>query len=233
MMALSAMHALWNRFTRTLFPDMCFGCDRAGTSLCASCVNDLTRHQVRQQCAFCDQHVAHGICRRHAQKTGIARILALAPYAHPIARKLVEGNKYLGIASAPVTMSTLMLPLITDLPFAPTMIIPIPSTRSRMRARGGSHTLPLAVALARELNAPIHDAVLIRTKHTSPLARTHSPQERARILRGAFTVATPLSGERILFIDDVVTSGSTLREASRTLRASGASEIAAVVFAKA
>jgi len=151
----------------------------------------------------------------------------------PTARKLVEGNKYDGIATAPLVMGELMLPLLDDLPFAPTRIIAIPSTNARTRARGGSHVLPMANILANELRIPVDTTALIRIKNTPPLARLHSSKERAMSLRGAFSVTQPLTRERILLVDDVVTSGSTLREATRELRNNGASQVCAVVFAKA
>lgn len=230
---VSAMHTLLIRARAILFPDMCFGCDRIGSPLCPSCTADIARSPARRKCAFCDQEVAHGICHRHANRFGLERILAISPYAHPIARKLIEGNKYHGIQSAPLVMGELMLPLLDDLPFAPTRVIPIPSTRARTRTRGGSHVLPIAHIIARELHIAIDDQSLVRIKNTPPLARLHSPQERAKSLRGAFSVTPPLTGERILLVDDVVTSGSTLREATRELRNSGATQVCGVVFAKA
>jgi len=91
----------------------------------------------------------------------------------------------------------------------------------------------MADIISQELCVPLDTQSLVRIKNTPPLARLDTPQERTRSLRGAFAVTCSLAEERILLIDDVVTSGSTLSEAARTLRKAGCAQIAGMVFAKA
>ena len=68
-------------------------------------------------------------------------------------------------------------------------------------------------------------------------ARPHTSQkqldvdERDRNLRGAFRLRHSVAGHRILLIDDVVTTGATLREAARVLREGGAEVVGAAVVA--
>ena len=228
-----AVHVHYRWVKRLFFPNICFGCDRIGTSLCVPCERALSRSTARITCLWCDQIIPHGICRRHSKRFGIERIIACVPYAHATARKLIESHKYDGIAGAAAIMTHHMLLHLDSLPFAPTRIIIIPSTRQRERSRGGSHLLALAKPISEKLRIPIDTSSIVRTRNTPTLVRAHSPQERRRTLKNAFRATEQLTDEHILLIDDVVTSGSTLREASQTLRHAGAERIAALVFARA
>lgn len=101
----------------------------------------------------------------------------------------------------------------------------VPGTRAAYRRRGYD---PIRLVLGRAgLAAP----------RTFAVARPHEAQKglavdaRGRNLRGVFRVRTPVVGRRILLIDDVVTTGSTLREAVRVLSDGGAEVVGAVVIA--
>ena len=228
-----AVHVYYRWAKRLFFPNICFGCDRIGTSLCMPCERALLRSTARITCLWCDQIIPHGICRRHSKRFGIERIVACVPYAHATARKLIEGHKYDGIAGAAAIMAHHMMLHLDSLPFAPTRIVIIPSTLRRERSRGGSHLLALAKPISEKLHIPIDTSSIVRIRNTPTLVRAHSPQERRRILKNAFQVKNQLSNEHVLLIDDVVTSGSTLREVSQTLKRAGAKRIAALVFARA
>jgi predicted amidophosphoribosyltransferase len=104
-------------------------------------------------------------------------------------------------------------------------LVAIPGTRAAYRQRGYD---PVRVLVAR--------AGLGTWRVLAP-ARGHGPQklltrdQRDRNLRGAFRMRSAVVGHRILLIDDVVTSGATLREAARVLRAAGAEVVGAAVVA--
>ncbi|MBX3193936.1 MAG: ComF family protein [Microbacteriaceae bacterium] len=104
-------------------------------------------------------------------------------------------------------------------------IVAIPGTRAGFRRRGFD---PVRLLLAR--------AGLTPWRVFAP-ARPHlaqkrlGVQERDRNLRGAFRVSREVAGHRILLVDDVVTSGATLREAARALHDAGAEVIGAAVVA--
>lgn len=104
-------------------------------------------------------------------------------------------------------------------------VVAVPGTRAAFRRRGFD---PVRVLLAR--------AGLGSWRVFAP-ARPHRAQkllgvgERAANLRGAFRVRRVVAGHRILLVDDVVTSGATLREAARALRDAGAEVVGAAVVA--
>lgn len=108
------------------------------------------------------------------------------------------------------------------------LVLPVPLSPQRLRERGYNQAWLLARRVARALDRPADDQALLRpldTPHQTGLARA----ERRRNLRGAFMVdpsARPrLAGRRVALVDDVVTTGSTVREAARELRRGGAASV--------
>lgn len=117
------------------------------------------------------------------------------------------------------------------------LIVPIPLSKKRERERGYNQ-----VALAVEACRAVRDSyvvyapyVLLRQKHTAPQA-TLTREKRLQNVRGAFRVPESaghaLRGAHVFLIDDVTTTGATLSEASRALRACGA-KVTAVALARA
>ena len=90
--------------------------------------------------------------------------------------------------------------------------------------------------LARRLGAawrvPVRAHALRRDRWTAPQTQL-SGSERRRNVRGAFSYSgPPLAGKRVLLVDDVYTSGSTVNECARVLKRSGAPEVDVVTLAR-
>lgn len=113
----------------------------------------------------------------------------------------------------------------------PTLLIPVPLHRERLRARGFNQTLLLARHLGRHLGCPVSARTLIRSRPTPPQTGL-SAAERSANLRGAFVLCHPLPQERIILLDDVMTTGATARECARLLKDGGA-EVMVAVLARA
>jgi ComF family protein len=110
-------------------------------------------------------------------------------------------------------------------------VVPVPLHPIRLRQRGFNPAALLASALGRERGLPVDPAALARIRNTP--SQTQLPRsERARNVRGAFRARNPALPERVWLVDDVVTTGSTLQEAARTLRGAGARWIVAVCAAR-
>ncbi len=114
-----------------------------------------------------------------------------------------------------------------------TRVVAVPLHRRRLVTRGFDQAHSLARHVARRLNRPLIGA-LCRVRPGPPQS-TLPRSDRHKHLRRAF-VATPaaarLHNERILLIDDVVTTGATLRAAAAGLRNTGARELAVLVIAR-
>ncbi len=113
------------------------------------------------------------------------------------------------------------------------VVMPVPLHRARLRWRGFNQAALLGVALARRLRCPLDATTLTRTQPTPPqTARDRA--ERARNVRGAFAVRRParVAGLRVLLVDDVMTTGATVDECARVLRAAGARRIDVLTLAR-
>lgn len=109
------------------------------------------------------------------------------------------------------------------------LVVPVPLHRRRLRERGFDQAALLARPVACELGVRLAFA-LRRTRHTRAQAGLGA-SARASNVRGAFA-APPLSG-RVLLIDDVRTTGSTLAACADALREAGAEEVTPLVLARA
>lgn len=113
------------------------------------------------------------------------------------------------------------------------VIIPVPLHRDRHRKRGFNQAALLAKELSRQVNIPMDEAMLTRHRPTASQIGLDF-DERRRNVRHAFrSAADGLAGRRVLLVDDVYTSGSTLGACAVALREGGASSVQALTLARA
>jgi len=113
------------------------------------------------------------------------------------------------------------------------VMMPVPLHPTRLRAREFNQSLLLADQLGRHLALPVSATNLVRIAATDPQT-TLTRQERLRNLRKAFAVRRPqdITEKRILLVDDVFTTGTTLNECAKTLRKAGAGPVFALTLAR-
>ena len=109
----------------------------------------------------------------------------------------------------------------------------VPISRLRRWRRGYDQTLLLAEAASKSLG--LSPVCTLKKKNTRAQSRTLSPEERKRNIRGAFRVidAEAVKGKRVLLIDDVLTTGATVSEASKVLLEAGAKSVDVATLAAA
>jgi predicted amidophosphoribosyltransferase len=119
----------------------------------------------------------------------------------------------------------------------PLALVPVPSTLAALRRRGFDPTLGLARSAARQLRQAGADAVVVPLLgHVRAVAdsATLNAEQRQANLRGAL-IATrhhrALRGRVVVVVDDVITTGATIAEAARALRAAGVPPLAAATIA--
>ncbi|MBO6229535.1 MAG: ComF family protein [Ruminiclostridium sp.] len=113
------------------------------------------------------------------------------------------------------------------------MIVPIPASKKNMKERGYNQSELIAQELRFLLGVP-YGNVLVKAKETKVQKRL-GMNERAENVIGAFAVNEKncdIAGKRLLVIDDVCTTGSTLAEAAKVLKENGAAKVYAAAFAK-
>jgi predicted amidophosphoribosyltransferase len=118
---------------------------------------------------------------------------------------------------------------------APSAIVPVPLSASRLRERGYNQAGLLAGHLGRHLHLPVWHDALIRRKDT-PRLMTLDADARLEHIRQAFAVSARhmplLQGRHVAVVDDVLTTGATLNEVAHTLWQAGAREVSVWVAAR-
>ncbi len=113
----------------------------------------------------------------------------------------------------------------------PQAIVPVPLHRSRLFARSFNQAYVLAHQLSRALEIPVQYALLRRTRRTRAQSGLDSSQRRKNV-KGAFSCRRH-SVKHVAIVDDVMTTGRTLEECTRSLKRAGAESVTAWVAARA
>ena len=148
--------------------------------------------------------------------------------------KLVHAFKYGGKTVGRATFCALaqeVVPLADLSP--PELIIPVPLHAKRLKERGFNQALVLARILFPKERQRIAPRLLVRTRWTEPQTAL-SGRERRQNLGGAFAIRQPerIYGRQILLVDDVFTTGTTLNECAKVLKAHGAVRVEALTLAR-
>ena len=114
------------------------------------------------------------------------------------------------------------------------LLIPIPLHPRRFRGRGFNQSERIAEGIAQTWSLPLHTDILYRIRDTLPQSSLNSPQEREENIAGAFEVRRPdlPRGRRILLIDDIFTTGTTIREATTVLMESAPERVDVLTLAR-
>jgi len=113
--------------------------------------------------------------------------------------------------------------------------MPIPLSKIRRHDRGFNQAEIVAKVVARVLGMRLDKASLVRTVHTPKHRAAMDKKSRAATVKGAFEVTRPrlVSGESILLVDDVLTSGSTASACAHELKQHGAAWVGVLTLARA
>ncbi len=174
-----------------------------------------------------------------------AFVHALFSYKDPLVRKAIWELKYRGNKKIAGLLGTLlyeeMLAEASELGFsgsdAKILLIPIPSSKARMKEKGFNQTHLLADCIARNDTGKIFSiekTLLIKSTETKTQVSIKNRSERLKNLAGAFSIAPErkiISEEIIFLIDDVSTTGATFSEAKKVLLHAGAKRVLAFAVA--
>lgn len=214
-----------------LFPFRCVVCRREGAYLCDDCAEGLPRLRPPycRICANPGEPSPCGWCAAHAP--AIEGITAPYLMEGPV-REMVHDLKYRNIrASAPVLARLLWLHL-RGRPLAADLVVPVPLHPRRLRHRGYNQSGLLASELGPLLGIPVDPGALRKVRDTAPQVSLSTDERRRAALLGAFDAPRRLDGLRVLLVDDVATTGSTLFSGAAALRTAGAASVLGVVLAR-
>lgn len=114
----------------------------------------------------------------------------------------------------------------------PDLIIPVPLHPSRLRMRGFNQSLELANSVGKLLSCPVASNTLKRIRKTTPQSSLNAKQ-RQNNLSGAFDVKEEsITGRKILLVDDIITTGATIKECRQLLMEKGCLQTDVLVIAR-
>ncbi len=205
-----------------LLPHRCFGCRRSGAGLCPACA----------------------AARESAEPLDAPQTYALFAYHDPVVQKMIWALKYRGARAVGFRLGALLYDYLAeelseislldgdDQNF---LVIPIPLSPSRARARGYNQATAIAQGLVNRggKNFTLASHLLKRTRDTGSQTEIRARAKRLANVRGAFAVTDPsaVRGKQIIIVDDVITTGGTLGEAKRVLERAGAKIVIAAAVA--
>ena len=215
--------SIWRRVLTSLLPQDCLLCGSpSGTSLlCRGCTDELPRLPA-ERCPVCAETAPGGaICGAClTTRPQFDASFAALRYSFP-ADRLVHALKYQWrVAMADFFAQTM---LAGPRP-AGDLMVPLPLHPKRLTERGFNQSVEIARPLARAMDLELNVDSCIRSRDTAPQASLPW-KERRKNIRGAFECQIDLTGKSVIVVDDVMTTGATLDEFARTLKAHGATRV--------
>lgn len=223
--------------SRLLLPPRCLVCGGRGSQgqdLCHECRDGLPWN--RSCCARCGLPLPLpaancGECLK--RPPAFDATCAALRYAAPVNLLLPRFKFHQQLACGRL-LGELMLEAVGDsgLLDGVDAIVPLPLHRRRLAERGYNQALELARLLARHSGLPLLPDLLHRQRPTQAQSGLDA-RARRRNVRGAFSANADAKGRSLLLVDDVMTTGASLREAASVLKAAGAAELRLALVARA
>ncbi|MEX0828947.1 MAG: ComF family protein [Nitrospirales bacterium] len=238
-------HSFLRTFLHVIFPSQCASCktplwDDPVPFVCRACWETVVPISG-PCCPHCGGPFASPVALQHSpthecgacrtKPPAFTKTWSLFPYQSPL-KEAVILFKYHGKRSLTKSFLQAMIPA---LPIFPTIdiLMPVPLHPQRLQEREYNQSLLLAHGLSQHLQIPLHLSCLLRVRATVPQTSL-SKKERLTNLHRAFAIddIARVKGQRILLIDDVFTTGTTLHECAKTLRKAGSGAVYGLTLAR-
>lgn len=223
-----------------LFPIECLCCGKAGQYLCNDCLSKipLNHHFI---CPFCGHSSFLGnVCFGCRQSASLDGTWLASDYKNEILKDSIKAFKYHYVVNLAVPLSQLLIGFLKNIQnqqpinFDFDLIIPVPLHYRKQLLRGFNQSELLANPISKEFNLPVVATALKRWRFTHSQMKLKE-KKRLKNVVGAFKVVDKkklLVGKKILLVDDVLTTATTLNECAKVLKAAGAKSVWALALAK-
>ena len=226
-----ALREVWNRTLALLLPARCVGCGALGGYLCADCSCRMVRLQP-PLCAGCAMPGWEGVCPAcRLQPLALDGVVVSLVYSG-VAQKAVHALKYRNRRALAPRMAMVMAQALERSSPTADALVPVPLHARRLRRRGYNQSALLASEVGRLRSIPVWNAALRRVYEGRPQVTLSGRESRWANVAYAFEGTALATGKDLVLVDDVMTTGSTLRAAANALLKAGARSVTALVFAR-
>ncbi len=217
-----------------IYPLSCAGCAAPGAVLCSECIGSFRPVDPATSCPRCGMDIGLpdvcGACTVHPPRFERGWY---GFYFEGALREALLAFKFRKRRDAGRSLVRLLAPRLESITEDADVMLPVPVTEKRLRERGFNQCYSIAEEIGRITGKPLDGSALYKKKETQD-QYTLSREERRKNVRGAFGVRASrmVRGKRVLLIDDLMTTGHTLSEASRTLLSAGAQSVTVFALAR-
>ncbi len=229
-------------FLQLIYPNVCWVCEQLREQLnqgiCPQCARELV-HDPHPTCPRCAStvgpfvHLDSGCIHCKDEVFAFDGAVRVGPYDGVLRATILRMKTSAGADLTEVVGALWARHAHERLrELRPHAVLPVPLHWTRRWRRGFNQSELLARALACAVGVPCRCGVLRRIRRTPPQTR-QTPAQRRTNVHGAFQTSAglDLTGQTVLLVDDVLTTGATAHEAARALRRAGASKIVVAVLA--
>lgn len=236
-----------------LSPTRCAGCEQPGALICEACLSRIEVIDPVHSCTRCGAPFGDMLCTECGASTGSdaaeaprrepedvpGLVLAATVFKDPVPR-IIRSYKDAGEQRVGELIAELMFDAAEHAEQAAPQryggllgsadaVTFVPVTASAYARRGFDHMELIARSFSELSGLPLVDAL---AKHGSSDQRAYGRAERQEHARSVYEVVVPVDGMRLLLLDDVITTGATVRAAASALRAAGAARVDVLAFAR-
>jgi ComF family protein len=227
-----------NFFLDLLFPIECVGCQKENIWLCEECFKKINLN-LKNFCPFCGKPARMGcICQQCLTHSPLKNIFIVSFYNEKILKQAIHVFKYNNIRDLAKPLGKIIINFLyqSKLNFLfndSYFLIPISLHRKRLFERGFNQSELLIREIAQKFKISILNNVLKRKRNTQSQTKLKE-KERRKNIKNVFICLQPeiIKNKNIILFDDILTTGSTLKEAARALKKAGAKTITGLVLAK-
>ena len=217
-----------------VFPLQCLGCQREGNLLCAQCRDGLDKLNP-PYCTVCAQPSARSLCT-WCRRAPLAIDGIRAPYLMqgPI-QEAIHSLKYRSVRASAPELAQLLAQYMTHRRITGDLLVPVPLHPRRLRSRGFNQSALLAGELGKLTGLTglaVDERLVFRTKDTPPQVQAASREQRRSNVEDSFRCSAGLSGESVILVDDVATTGSTLSACAAAMKDAGAASVWGLTVAR-
>ena len=217
----------------SFFPQQCVGCGKVGLFVCHACFRRLSR-VLPPFCPKCGYPQISGIvcptCRKEQSEIDGIRS---AFWLDDIMRRAIHQLKYRNLRGIAPYLAGLLADYLRANPLPGEVLIPVPLHPRRLRERGYNQSSLLAGELSKQIGLPVNESCLVRVKQAQPQTKAVNVEERRQNVADAFSCRNnSVNGKQVILIDDVCTSGATLKACAVTLKNGGATSVWGLTLAR-